>query len=217
VSELTYSELREFFRPTLWPNTPDILAEYLQYGGRAAFVVRLVLAATLSANYGIYGSAFELLENRARESGSEEYLDSEKYCLRQWDLNRPDNLRDFVRRINRIRHENLAFQRDGNLAFYEISNDQLIAYGRESEDRQNIILVIVNLDPYHLQSGWVELPMESLNLRRDDPYQVHDLLSGARYLWQGPRNYVQLDPQSPAHIFMLRRRLRTERQFDYFM
>jgi starch synthase (maltosyl-transferring) len=216
-TELARAELREYFRPNLWPNTPDILTEYLQYGGRGAFIVRLVLAATLSANYGIYGPAFELLENRAREAGSEEYLDSEKYQLRHWDRDRPDSLREFIHWVNRIRRENPALQQDGNLDFYAISNDQMIAYGRQSEDRQNTVVVIVNLDPYHLQSGWVELPMEALNLPGQDPYQMHDLLSGARYLWQGGRNYVQLDPQSPAHIFTLKRKVRTERQFDYFM
>ncbi len=217
-SELTQAEVRDYFRPNLWPNTPDILAEYLQYGGRAAFQARLVLAATLSANYGIYGPAFELMENRAREAGSEEYLDSEKYQIHQWDIESSASLKNFIRRINRIRRENTALQRDGNLRFHPVDNDQLLCYSRQSEDRTNTVLIVVNLDPHHAQSGWVELPIDALGLSPDGPYQVHDLLGGERYLWEGPRNYVQLNPDLvPAHILLLRRRVRTERQFEYFL
>ena len=216
-SELTQTEVREYFRPNLWTNTPDILTEYLQYGGRPAFMARFVLAATLSANYGIYGPAFELLENRAREPGSEEYLDSEKYQCRQWDLDRPDSLQEFIRRVNRIRRENPALQRDGNLQFHRTDNDQLLCYSRQTDDRQNTLVMAVNLDPYHTQSGWVELS-DALGFDFSHPYQVHDLLGGARYLWEGPRNFVQLDPQlAPAHILLLRHRARSEQQFEYFM
>jgi starch synthase (maltosyl-transferring) len=216
--ELAQTETREFFRPNLWPNTPDILTEYLQYGGRPAFLTRLVLAATLSANYGIYGPAYELVETRARESGSEEYWDSEKYQIRHWDVEGSDNLKEFIRRINRIRRENAALQRDGNLRFHPVDNDQLLCYSRQSENRQNTVLVAVNLDPHHVQSGFVELPLEDLGIRSDQPYQVHDLLGGGRYLWQGFRNYVQLNPElAPAHILLIRRRTRSEQQLEYFM
>jgi len=216
--ELTQTDVREYFRPNLWPNTPDILTEYLQYGGRAAFMARLVLAATLDANYGIYGPGFELVENRAREPGSEEYLDSEKYQVRQWDLQRSASLKEFIRRVNRVRRENPALQRDGNLRFHRVDNDQLICYSKQSEDRQNTILVVVNLDPHHPPSGWVELPLEELGLQPGQPYQVHDLLGGARYLWEGARNYVQLNADVvPAHFLLLRQRVRTEQQFQYFM
>ncbi len=217
-SELAGTEARDYFRPNLWTNTPDILSEYLQYGGRAAFLARLVLAATLSANYGVYGPAFELMENRAREPGSEEYLDSEKYQVRQWDIEAPASLKDIIRRVNQIRRENAALQRDGNLEFHPIDNDQLLCYSRQSGDRQNTVVIVVNLDPYHSQSGWVELPIERWDLAPDHPYQVHDLLGGARYLWQGRRNYVQLSPDLvPAHILLIRRRVRTEQQFEYFL
>lgn len=217
-SELTQTDVRDYFRPNLWTNTPDILAEYLQYGGRAAFLARLVLAGTLSANYGIYGPAFELMENRAREAGSEEYLDSEKYQVRHWDIESPASLKDFIRRVNRIRGENPALQRDGNLQFHAVDNDQLLCYSRQSEDQQNTVLVVVNLDPYHTQSGWVDLPIEELGLPTDHPYQVHDLLGGERYLWEGRRNFVQLNPGLvPAHILLLRQRVRTEQHFEYFM
>ena len=217
-TELTSPPVCEFFRPSLWPNTPDILTEYLQFGGRPAFMARLVLAATLGASYGIYGPAFELMEHLPREPGSEEYLDSEKYQLRHWDIDRPDSLRDFIARVNRIRRENAALQSDRGLRFHRVDNDALIAYSKTSEDGGQSVLVVVNLDPHHVQSGWIELDLAGLGLPGDRPFQAHDLLSGARFLWLGARNYVALDPQhSPAHVFRMRRRVRTERDFDYFM
>jgi len=217
-TELTTTEAREYFRPNLWPNTPDILTEYLQLGGRPAFMARLVLAATLGANYGIYGPAFELCEQQARELGSEEYLNSEKYEIRQWNLEQPTSLQDFIARVNLIRRENPALHGDWSLRFHEVENEQLLCYSKMAADFANVILVVVNLDPHHTHAGWLELSLETLGLDQHQPYQVHDLLSDARYLWQGSRNYVELNPQSaPAHIFRLRRRVRTERDFDYFM
>jgi starch synthase (maltosyl-transferring) len=216
-TELTRSPVREHFRPNLWPNTPDILTEHLQGGGRPAFMARLVLAATLGASYGIYGPAFELCEHVPLRPGSEEYLHSEKYEIRRWDLERPDSLRELIARVNRIRRENAALQRDWGLRFHPVDNEQLIAYTKESPDGGNLILTVVNLDPHHPQSGWLHLPTHELGLDPHQPYQVHDLLTDARYLWQGPRNYVELNPHVvPAHIFRLRRRMRTERDFDYF-
>ena len=218
LTELTAHESREYFRPNLWPNTPDILHEYLQYGGRPAFMCRLVLAATLAASYGIYGPAFELVENRPREPGSEEYLDSEKYQLRHWDLDSPHSLAELITRVNRIRRENPALQSDWSLRFHPVDNEQLICYSKRTDDLDNIIVVVVNLDPHHVQSGHVELPLEDLGIDAAMPYQLHDLLTGARYLWHGSRNYVALDPhRSPAHVFRLRRRVATERDFDYYM
>jgi starch synthase (maltosyl-transferring) len=217
-TELTRTEVAEYFRPNLWPNTPDILTEYLQFGGRPAFMTRLVLAATLGANYGIYGPAFELCENKPREPGSEEYLNSEKYELRVWDLARPDSLRDLIRRVNQIRRENPALHGDLSLRFHAVDNDELLAYSKSTEDLSNIILVVVNLDNHYTQSGWLDLPLDELGLDAHQPYQVHDLLTDERYLWHGTRNYVQLDPRVlPAHIFRIRRRVRTERDFDYFL
>jgi starch synthase (maltosyl-transferring) len=218
-TELTQTEAREYFRPHLWPNTPDILTEYLQFGDRPAFMARLVLAATLGANYGIYGPAFELCENRAVAPGREEYVDAEKYEIKHWDIHRSDSLKDLIVRVNRSRRENSALQTDTTiLRFHAIDNEQLIAYSKATDDLSNIILVVVNLDPHYTQSGWVVLPLEQLGLDPQQPYQVHDLLTGNRYLWHGPRNYVELNPhQTPAHIFCVRRRIRTERDFDYFM
>ena len=217
LSELTRSEAREFFRPNFWPNTPDILHAYLQFGDRPAFMTRLVLAATLAGNYGIYGPAYELLEREPRESGSEEYLNSEKYEVRHWETGRPESLKDFVARINRIRRENPALQQDWNLEFYPVDNEQIICYGKWNEDQSNIIIGLVNLDPYHRQSGWVTLSLDTLGIDPRHPYQMHDLVTGARYLWNGERNYVELNPQgAQAHIFHLLRRVRTERDFEYF-
>jgi len=216
--ELYQAEVREYFRPNLWPNTPDILTEYLQSGGRTAFMIRLVLAATLGGNYGVYGPAFELCENRAREPGSEEYLDSEKYEIKQWDITRSDSLREFITRVNRIRRGNPALQRNGGLRFHSVDNEQLLCFSKGTEDQANVILVVVNLNPHYTHAGWVELDLDALGLARERTYQVHDLLSNARYLWHGPRNYLELNPHIvPANIFRVGRRLRTERDFDYFM
>jgi starch synthase (maltosyl-transferring) len=219
-TELCLGPGREYFRPNTWPNTPDILTEYLQIGGRAAFMTRLVLAATLSASYGIYGPAFELMEHEPREPGSEEYRNSEKYQIRHWDLNRPDSLAPFIARVNKIRREHAALQSDWSLRFLNIDNEQMIAYMKSATvgGDQDQIIVVANLDPWHAQSGWLELPLADLGLTPDRPYRVQDLLAGGSFLWHGARNFVRLDPQGVvAHIFHLRRRVRTERDFDYFM
>lgn len=217
-TELTQSEVREFFRPNLWPNTPDILTEQLQHGGRPAFMSRLVLAATLGANYGIYGPSYELGEHEPREAGSEEYLNSEKYEIRRWELDRSDSLGEFIARVNRIRRENPALQSDWSLRFHPVANDQLLCYSKRTADGANVILVVVNLSPYHRHSGWLELDLDILGVDVDRPFQVQDLLTNAYYAWQGPRNYIEVDPHSaPAHIFRIRRRVRTERDFDYYL
>jgi starch synthase (maltosyl-transferring) len=217
-NELTGTPVREYFQPNLWPNTPDILPEILQVGGRPAFMLRLLLAATLGASYGIYGPAFELGENAPREPGSEEYLNSEKYELKNWDLESPQSIRHFIARVNQIRRENPALQRDHGLKFHETDNPYLICYSKTSEDLSNIIIVVVNLDWAHTQSGWVTLDVQSLGLDSTRPFEAEDLLSGGRFLWQVPRDYVELVPVSlPAHILRVRRWLRTERDFDYYL
>jgi starch synthase (maltosyl-transferring) len=217
LTELTQTEVGEYFRPNFWPNTPDILPEHLQFGGRPAFMMRLILAATLSSNYGIYGPAFELCVSEALP-GREEYLNSEKYELKGWDWDQPGNLKDLITRVNRIRRKNLALQATRNLKFYEVDNDYLLFYVKTTEDLSNIILVVVNLDPFHTQSGWVRVPISELGIDTNQPYLVHDLLSEDKYIWQGERNYVELNPHIlPAHIFRVRKRLRRETDFDYFM
>lgn len=218
LSELTQTPVREFFRANQWPNTPDILTEFLQIGSRAAFMIRFLLAATLGANYGIYGPAFELMESRPVRSGSEEYLNSEKYQIRHWDLEQPDSLHEFIALVNRIRNENPALQSDWSLEFHPVDNDQLICYSKRTDDPANLIVVVVNLDPHHTQSGFVDLPLDKWRIEEDRPYQANDLLTGARYVWNGRRNWVQLNPDSvPGHIFRIRRRLRVETDFEYFL
>jgi len=216
-TELSAAPAAEFFRANLWPNTPDILTEYLQFGGRAAFMVRLILAATLGASYGIYGPAFELMEHRAREPGSEEYLDSEKYQLRHWDLEREDSLHDLIARVNRIRHGNAPLQSNRELKFHRVDNDALIAYSKTNASRTEALLIVANLDPHHAQTGWLEIDPSAIGVSAEQSFQAHDLLSGSRFLWKGTRNYVALDPQqAPAHIFRIRHHVRSERDFDYF-
>ncbi|HEX9013958.1 MAG TPA: alpha-1,4-glucan--maltose-1-phosphate maltosyltransferase, partial [Anaerolineaceae bacterium] len=218
LTELTQTEVRDYVGPNLWPNTPDILTEYLQFGGRPAFMSRFILAATLGPSYGIYGPAFELHENTPLGPGKEEYLDSEKYEIRTWDLDRPDSLRALIGQVNQIRHENPAFRANHHLRFHEVDNEQLIAFSKASEDRTNQVLVIVNLDPHYKQSGFITLPLEELGIDPHQPYQAHDLLTNARYLWQGPRNYIELNPHTiPGHIFVIRRKVRTEHDFDYYL
>jgi starch synthase (maltosyl-transferring) len=217
-NELTKTDVREYFHPNLWPNTPDILTEFLQVGGRPAFMIRLILAATLGANYGIYGPAFELCENAPVQPGSEEYLNSEKYEIKHRDLDAPGSLKGLISAVNRIRKENPALQSDWSLRFHETDNPALICYSKAAKDLSNVILVVVNLDCFHVQSGWLNLDLESIGMDANQAFQVHDLLGGGYYLWHGPRNYVELTPGSlPAHILRVRRWVRTERDFDYYL
>ena len=203
-TELTGGPAREFFRPSLWPNTPDILTATLQEGGPGAFRVRLALAATLGASYGIYGPAFELCENRSRESGSEEYLDSEKYELKAWDIQRPGSLKELITRVNRIRRENPALQRDDGLEFHPVDNDRLLCYSKKDSAGTNRLLMVINLDPKAKQAGAVDLPPERLGISSSS-FAVEDLLDGSSYSWNGSRHYVELDPaRAPAHIFRVR-------------
>ncbi|HUQ53633.1 MAG TPA: alpha-1,4-glucan--maltose-1-phosphate maltosyltransferase [Gammaproteobacteria bacterium] len=222
--ELTdyFTELKfrlDYFRPNLWPNTPDILHEHLQTGGRPAFMARAALAATLGASYGIYGPAFELLEHEPREAGSEEYLDSEKYEVRVWDLERAGSLRDFLARLNAIRRANPALHSDATLRFLTIDNDQLICYSKHGDDGANVILVVVNLDPQHAQSGFIDVPLEEWGLDAQNPYGAHELLTDSRHEWQGARVFVTLAPaECPACVYRIEaRRSTSEHDFDYFI
>jgi starch synthase (maltosyl-transferring) len=217
-TELTQTEVREYFGANLWPNTPDILPESLQFGGRPTFMSRLILAATLGPSYGIYGPTYELCVDSPLAPGKEEYLHSEKFEIKHWDLDQPGSLKDLIARVNSIRRENPALHSNANLRFHRINNEQLIAYSKTTDDLSSLILVVVNLDPHYTQSGWLELPIDALGLDPHQPYQVHDLLTDARYLWHGLRNYVEVNPHTlPAHIFAVRRRIRTEHDFDYYM
>ena len=202
LTELTQSPAREFFRPNLWPNTPDILTEELRSGDPAVFAMRFILAATLGASYGIYGPAFELLEHEPAEPGSEEYRHSEKYEVRAWDTAAAEPLRDLIARVNRIRHEHLALQRNDTLRFHPIDNPRLLAYSKRTPDGSDVILVVVNLDPSGVQAGRTALDHDALGLAPDADFTVTDLLSGESFAWRGADNYVELRPPGPpAHVF----------------
>jgi starch synthase (maltosyl-transferring) len=203
-TELTQTDMREYFRGNLFTNTPDILPFVLQDGGRPAFMIRVALAATLSSLYGIY-SGFELCENQALP-GREEYLDSEKYQFKERDWDAPGNIKDWIARLNKIRMENRALQFYDNLQFHHADNDAILFYAKMTASRDNIILVVVNLDPHRKQSSYVDVPIDQFGPMEADIYQVHDLISGTRYTWRGRRNYVELDPEiQPAHVFRVRR------------
>ena len=202
LTELTHSEMREYFRPNFFANTPDILHEYLQHGGRPAFEVRLVLAATLAASYGIY-SGFELCENVGVRPGSEEYLDSEKYQIRIRDWNQPGNLRELIACLNGIRRAHPALQQNGTLAFHGTDNPALLWFSKSAPGDR--VFVVANTTPALMQHGFVELPIRDLGVAPDTSYAVEDLLDGAQYTWHGAWNYVKLDPaERMAHIFVIR-------------
>lgn len=198
--ELTQSDVREYMRPNLFANTPDILHAYLQAGGRPAFQVRLILAATLGASYGIY-SGFELAENIPAAAASEEYLDSEKYQVRIRDFAAPGSLAALIARINGIRRAHPALQHDWGLAFHHTDNPQIICFSKRSHDGLDLMLMVVNLDPAGMQHGFIQLPLAGWGLDANVAVEVHDLLSDERYFWRGEWNYVRLDPGARvAHV-----------------
>jgi len=202
LTELTQSEMKEYFRPNLFPNTPDILPEILQQGGRPAFKFRFVMAATLSPAYGIYNS-YELCENSAIP-GTEEYQDSEKYEIRHWDWDRPGNIRDYITRINQIRRDNPALQSFTNLKFYESNNDQILFYGKRTSDQSNILLFVVNMDPYHIQEARLTIPLEEFGIDETATYHLHELIQSYRHDVVGPEYIIRLDPNhEPAAIFVI--------------
>ncbi|MFH1189530.1 MAG: maltotransferase domain-containing protein [Candidatus Omnitrophota bacterium] len=203
LTELTRTEIAEVFRPNFWPNTPDILAGHLQGAGAAAFAMRLVMAATLSSNYGIYGPAFELCVNTPLP-GKEEYLDSEKYEIKRWNWDQHGNIKDLIARVNKIRRDNPALQATRNIRFCDIDNDRLLAYCKMTSDHSNVIIVVVNLDPGVTQSGWLQLPLDEFGIDKEASYTAHDLLSDQKYSWRGARSYIELDPVvRVAHIIRI--------------
>jgi starch synthase (maltosyl-transferring) len=200
LTELTQTDVREYMRPNLFANTPDILHEYLQRGGRPAFRTRLILAATLGASYGIY-SGYELFENVPVREGSEEYLDSEKYQIRSRNFEQPGTLAELIGAINAIRRNHPSLQHDWSLRFHQTDNPQLIAYSKRSVDDTDLLLMIVNLDPFNMQHGFVQLPLAAWGLSPDSSVEVVDLLTQERYFWRGEWNYARLDPQAAvAHV-----------------
>ncbi len=207
LEEITRPPVTNFFEPNFWPNTPDILHKSLQEGGRPAFMQRLILAATLTANYGIYGPAYELGENEAAppspgKTESEEYLNSEKYEIRQRDRNGPGSLVPLITNINHIRRANPALQSNGSLHFHTVDNPSLLCYSKSAGS--NTILVAINLDPFNEQSGWIDLDLKQLGIPHDQNFDVEDLLTSTHYTWHDRSNYVALRPEiQPAHIFRI--------------
>ncbi len=237
-TELTQTDTADIMRPNLWPNTPDILPSFLQFGGRPAFIIRAVLAATLSPVYGIY-SGFELCENIGLEKkpydaaadvpqflhlcdnnykqlAKEEYYDSEKYQWKERDWNGPGNIKDLITRLNRIRRDNRALQQLRNLRFERAENDLVLYYVKMTAARDNILLVVVSLDPFHPQDACIHVPVDRFGWLEGQSYQGHDLLDDERYVWSGERNFVRLTPDKPAHLFRLRRKVGGERD-DHFV
>lgn len=202
LTELTKTDVVEFFRPNFWPNTPDILPVPLQEGGRPAFLSRLVLAATLSSNYGIYGPAFELCENTALRAGAEDYLNSEKYQLSQWNVEEPQNLQTLIARVNEIRRAHPAMHSNRTLQFHPTDQPFLLCYSKVAEKAEDVILTVVNLDPSSVQAGWAQLDLTALGFSGDHPIDAHDLLTDAHYTWNGSRVYIELEA-GRSHIFQL--------------
>jgi starch synthase (maltosyl-transferring) len=214
-NEISKAPVADFFRPNFWPTTPDIFPEHLVHGGRAAFIARVIMAGTLSSNYGIYGPTYELMEHEPRP-GVEELAKNEKYQLRAWNLDDPNSLRPVIARLNQIRKAHPALHDTRSLTFHKSDNDLLLAYSKRRGD--SVVLTVVNLDPYHTHRGWLDLDLAAMGVDTDRSFQVHDLLSGARFTWYGPRNFIELAPdQMPAHVFEVRRFARSENQFEYFL
>ncbi|MEZ4502656.1 MAG: alpha-1,4-glucan--maltose-1-phosphate maltosyltransferase, partial [Dehalococcoidia bacterium] len=208
-TELTTPPVSEFMRANLFVNTPDILHEYLQVGGRPAFLVRATLAATLGPTYGIY-SGFELCEGDP-VPGTEEYADSEKYQVKVRDWDAPGNIKAEISRLNEIRREHRAMQFNHDVWFLPIDNDQIVAFVKSDPEGGGHVLTIVNVDVHGTQEGHVGLPLEALGLSPSEPFVVHDLLEGRRYLWQGEWNFVRLDPRvAVAHVFTFEGRVGNE-------
>jgi starch synthase (maltosyl-transferring) len=209
LTELTQTEMKYYFRGNFFTNTPDILPFFLQTGGRPAFLIRAVLAATLTTVYGIY-SGFELCEN-VGIPGKEEYLNSEKYQFKERDWNAPGNIKEYITKLNRIRQTNRALHDYENLRFHTAENEQVLFYSKTTEALDNVVLVLVNLDPFNTQSAFVYVPIEDFGINEADPYQLHDLLTDEKFVWKGRRNFVMLDPHNrPAHVFRVRRLVKRE-------
>lgn len=203
LTELTKTDKRYYFRPNFWPNTPDILTDELVRGGDNAHIIRLILAATMSSNYGLYGPVYEFGIN-VPAAGKEEYTDNEKYEIKFWEWDKYTRIKEIITRVNKIRRENSALQTTWNIEFAETTNEQIICYCKANKEDNNVIIVAVNLDPFNAQSANVRIPLKKLNINPEQPYKLHDLLSGDKYTWQGEWNYVALDPfKMPAHILKL--------------
>jgi starch synthase (maltosyl-transferring) len=203
MNELTSPAEAAYFRPNFFANTPDILHEYLQTGGPPAFKIRFLLASLLSPTYGIY-SGYELYENVPVKWGSEEYLDSEKYQIKDRDYGSRDSLERYIKRINDVRRKHPALAELTNLRFHHVDKDNVMAFSKASPG-QDAVLVIVNLNPFHWEEATVHLDLEALGIEPWSSYEVHDVITDTTFVWHGPSNYVRLDPyDEPAHVFIVR-------------
>lgn len=203
LTQLTKTEMREYFRPNFWPNTPDILPISLENKGEPSFLIRLLLAGTLSSNYGMYGPLFEFGLNEAYP-GKEEYTRSEKYEVKNWDWSRTNKIKEIITVLNRVRKENTALQSTWNIEFCDTDNNQILAFSKISQDKSNQLLVVISLDHQYSQSGWIKAPLHKFGLKENQPYTVIDVLTGSKYFWENEWNYIALHPQGiPGHIFKI--------------
>jgi starch synthase (maltosyl-transferring) len=203
MNELVHGPSRNYFRPNFWPNTPDILPYHLQHQGENIFILRFALAATLSASYGMYGAAYEFYDSTPIE-GREEYLNSEKFEIKKYDWKKTNRMTDIISIVNKARKEHPALQSTWNIQFCEIGDPNLIAYIKATDDLSNIVLTIVNLDPNHKHSGYIQLPKTMLKLGDKINVKLHDLMTGENYTWTQEWNYVELNPYKiPFHLFVL--------------
>jgi starch synthase (maltosyl-transferring) len=205
LHELTKTDQQYYFRPNFWPNTPDILPHHLVEGGENAHIIRFILAATLSSNYGLYGPVYEYGINTPHP-GKEEYTDNEKYEIKHWDWDRYSRTREIITRVNRIRKAYSALQSTWNINFNETNNDRVISYTKVAPDAGESLIIAVNLDHYHTQGAHIRVPLHQFGIGYDQPYLIRDMLSGEKYKWQGEYNYVQMNPfEMPAHILKVER------------
>ncbi len=214
ILDITSKEKADYFRPNFWPNTPDILPVDLQYDGQAIFMIRLILAATLSSNYGLYGPPYERMQNKAVKN-TEEYVDAEKYEIKYWDRSESLPIKDLMKRVNHIRRHNPALQKTNNLKFCEISSNKLVCYAKFASES---LLIVVCMDPHEVQSGVLKIPMDELGLPKEQSYRVHELLQDRRLIWEGDEVAITIDPKIlPARIFKIQTPMRREKGFEYFM
>ncbi|TDE15356.1 alpha-1,4-glucan--maltose-1-phosphate maltosyltransferase [Dyadobacter psychrotolerans] len=203
LTELTKTDLQYYFRPNFWPNTPDILPHHLVEGGENAHIMRLILAATMSSNYGLYGPVYEYGVNTPHP-GKEEYTDNEKYEIKHWNWERYSRTREIITLVNHIRKENPALQTTWNIDFTQTNNDQVICYSKTDAETSNSLIIAVNLDAFNTQGAHIRVPLERFGMPYDSSYTVKDMLSGEKYHWQGEYNFIQLNPYDmPAHIFKI--------------
>lgn len=203
LTELTTTEEREYFRPNFWPNTPDILPKTLQFDGDNMFVIRFALAATLSASYGFYGPAYELMWTHGLND-KEEYYDSEKFEIKVWDWFADTKFKRIIRRVNQIRKENSAFQNTYNIQFIPTENDKVIGFVKVSDDGKNKVLVLINMDSRNTQKAFFKMPLATLEINAGDRYKMNDLMNGFEYWWQDEWHVLDLDPYDvPFRIFSI--------------